>query len=82
MNKQHLLIILLLLISLASTGAAADEGQYYPLDGIHITPQNEPIENNPDDTTPLVEKTGLISAAPDLHHHIQPDLRLSSGHHH
>ena len=67
MNKQHLLIILLLLISLASTGTAADEGQYYPLDGIHITPQNEPIENNPDDTTPLVEKTGLFSIKDALH---------------
>ena len=50
MNKQHLLIILLLLFSLASTGAAADEGQYYPLDGIHITPPNDKI--TPDDPTP------------------------------
>lgn len=67
MNKQHLLITLLLLISLASTGAAADEGQYYPLDGIHITPQHEPIENNPDDTRPLVEKTGVPPLKDSLH---------------
>ena len=67
MNKQHILIIPLLLLSLVPAGTAADEGQYYPMDGIRITPQNEPIENNPDDTTPLVEKTGLISIKDALH---------------
>ena len=67
MNKQHILIILLLLLSLVPAGTAADEGQYYPMDGIHITPQHEPIENNPDDTRPLVEKTGVPPLKDSLH---------------
>ncbi|HJK04644.1 MAG TPA: winged helix-turn-helix domain-containing protein, partial [Methanocorpusculum sp.] len=67
MNKQHILIILLLLLSLVPAGTAADEGQYYPMDGIHITPRHEPIENNPDDTRPLVEKTGDPPLKDSLH---------------
>ena len=68
--KKHLhIIILIIVFSLTSTGAAADDpkGQYYPLDNLYVYPYYGDIEEFADDDIPIVEKTGLPSLKEYLH---------------
>ena len=69
MNRYLLLLTLIAVFSLLSTGTAADEpqGQYYPLEGLYISPSYEDIEDLGDDDTPIVEVTGLPSLKRYLH---------------
>lgn len=69
MNKHLHIIILIIVFSLTSTGAAADDpkGQYYPLDNLYVSPYYGYIEEFADDDIPIVEKTGLPSLKEYLH---------------
>lgn len=69
MNKHLHIIILIIVFSLTSTEAAADDpkDQYYPLDNLYVSPYYGDIEEFADDDIPIVEKTGLPSLKEYLH---------------